>query len=1547
MPQWLRRARAALVAAGLLLAFALALLWPQPARAQAVVQKTLCVGVASQLPSCPASASVSSVSLGQPVYYEVTILGSTGPVDLKEIFPPGFQLTGVVCTGQSNLPLSPIVTGLSSGAVCQFSGSFGAGSTSGANNVVELRATHTNPVIASDSHNAAIPLNGPLPSDLKITKTADLASIDVSAGPQLVTYTITLENLGANDLLLGTLLQIADRLALLPNSVALNAQLVSSTCAVQSQNSTLLPLSDCLQLGPNQPPNVNPLLIGYAAPHDFAVWEYPAGTPGLLRVGDKIVLTVVVQVSKKVDIQCVVAPNSDGFVEAAHILLTLPPAAPGMSATTLADLIPGNNSAQVPLQVITGETQVDPNCNAPYKPKLAIAKIQTSPTPATGVPWNPSGSLGPTVDYKVTVQNVSATHSIRNIQLVDVVREGIGTPPFLATLDSHTCAASDCTNLNPIAMPVALQGYNMAATVFGAQLYGGSSLPSNGSMSFTIRMRYHAQKCDSFRDGAFDPIHNHVQVASWEEVDNNTQQSVNVTLAFPLDQFVTTNMQEAPACPLKVSKTPTNTGPFAPPRIVFNTPYSYTVSYENTDPVQSFTVGTLIDTLRFTPPGLGGQPYAISLKVDYNYACVPFGPISGHPTANASSPGNDIAYIVANALPQQGVRLIQNSGPVTFGPSSKLVCTVVVTVNPPAASDPYCWTADLDNSAILDMSAYYDPNFPWSTNPGNTNMWATVTKPLPACFNWAVNKFVTPAWTTPGGGPLSWSYTIFNAGPPMTTGGPLISDQFLNAANNPLAAVVTGFSVGCPIAGSCPNPQPGWLINNPIQTPPGGTSVLVPFNLGHGQTLQTNLTVQNAPASVVHGGKACNRVWASLPNFGTGSYWKNLNTLTDTACALILDVGFVKVTKQVVNNTGLATPASYQVTLACTYPGITLPATTFNLASGASGTAGNIPIGSTCTVSDSPPVPPGSNSCAFPVWQISSIPLSPFTTSMTPGATTSVTLKNTLTCRPVSSIRIQKTTSVPSGLPPPPLTFSFSVSCSPMGPNGIFPVPANGQLIIPNIPIVSTCTVAEIVPTYPIPDCSWTATPNPVTLTVNVPIKVPTAKFTNKLVCTGKIRIKKSTSVPLGTSLPASILFNVNCSPGGAFTITMPPNGLSAPLTVATPSACSVTEQVPPAPAGCFWTVVKFPPGNVSVPPVGTATVNFTNKLTCKPGRLTIKKKQTIVPPGVPAPGAFQFNVNCQPGGPTTVVTVPASGQNQVVNIPAPASCTVVEQFPTPPPGCTWNAVQTPSGNIAVPPNTNVLVTVINKLTCQQTGTLVIVKTIQGFANQGPPPGTVDFNVDCGPGPGQNVQVATNGSPFSMVVPAPATCVVTEYLPPSFPPCFWSVTQSPAGPVTTIPGGTVTVTFHNQRVCSGASTLLLRKMVLLSGSSTPVSPNQLPFAASAVFEVDVACPGSPAIRVALSAANGFQAVTGPYPIATQCTFQEVTPPAGLAPCTWLGVSYPQGQGAVIAGNQIVREIHNLVSCPALPPIARAPARGAGQAAGLAARPRYRSAARRR
>jgi uncharacterized repeat protein (TIGR01451 family) len=1318
---------------------------PDGAQAQTpalTISKRLCDLSTSQ---CP----LASAALGQTVFYEVTIDNIGRPADqvhLKETLPAGFVLSAVLCgpTGgpMTPYPLGPIVANLALPAnaklICRFVGAFGAGSTSVVTNKVEAIDGHADPAngtaIASGTSSNAVNLAAPLPSDLSITKTLlgpTAQPLDVSAGPQNATYKIVLENLGANDLYLGSILQIMDRLYLQPQSVALNVRFLSATCAVVSANGSLLPLSDCLDT--SQPASASPLLVGYTAPQAFVAWRYPTsgqGSAGLLRAGDKVELTVTVEVSRLPGVNCILAQDADGFWQEAHIVLTLPPVGGG-PATTLDDLVPANNTSEVSLGVRTGATQLDPACNAPFKPKLAIKKVQVLPSGSTVVAWSPSG---PDVFYQLTVQNLSSAYLIRNIHLVDLVEEGIGTPPFTATLVSQSCPGAICTTATPMS-PQQLPGYAVARPVFGAVLFGGATslgtatIPGttpSGSLtaSFLLRLRYSNPACDSYVDGNIDPIRNIMQAVSWDEIDS----SGNVTaVTQPLEQSVTTRMKEAPACPLTVVKHPTVGGPF-PPQLRFNVPYSYTVTYTNPDPLHAFTVGTLIDALRYTPWPTGAGHYAISLKVDYNYQCASNG-VTGYPASNpAGYPNYDTAYAVENALPQQGVRLIQG-GPVTFPPGKTLTCTVTVVVHPPAASDPYCSTAMLDNAAILDMSPFYNPNLPWPS--GTPNMMGKTQTPLPVCFDWSVNKSADPTWTWQGGGPLSWAWDIYNAGPSMTSGGPLISDQF-----TPPVPVNSFTPPACTTLPAC---TASWLGTNPVATAPGAASVLVPYVMGHGQTLRTILNVQNAPAALAPGpnGLVCNQVTASLPNLGGNNYWKNPDPATRTAkaCVKILATGSFVIRKVVTNNSGLPiNPAyAYQINVSCTYPpdpAVLIPPVNLTLVAGQSSQpVGHIPVGSKCTVTETPPpVPPGSATCAYPVWQIYTMPLLPFIVSQ-PNVTITVPLTNNLTCRPVGALSIKKTTIFPPGMPAAFANVVFQVSCPSPGPNTNVPVPANGVVTIPNIPIVSTCTVTEQVPASTVPGCAWTATPNPASVQVMVPGGTAGVSVANKLVCAaavGRLFIEKQTIAPAGTPLPATIPFNVNCGPGASnLPVSVPVSGVSLPLNIAAPATCTITEQVPPAPPGCVWSVTQLPPGNLAI-------------------------------------GA----------------------------------------------------------------GANVTVTVIDRLVC---------------------------------------------SPVDL-------------------------------------------------------TLLVRKFVLVDGSKTPVSPNQLSFWPTAAFKVDVTCGTNPAAHYTLSTGNNFQAQHGQVPTGTNCTIVEIPPPAP-ANCSW-ATSYPQGQSALITGNQVVRDIYDRLTCPAkpvLPPAGGAPA----------------------
>jgi uncharacterized repeat protein (TIGR01451 family) len=1199
---------------------------PTPASAQISVSKRLCGDSACTTP-------LATASLGIPYVYQITITNA-GPavrnVRVVDTLPPGFQLTGTAC-GPPGGPMAILATssqianlpvpGNGGQLVCELSGFF-TGAATGANNQVQIFDKTTDALLATGAWNSNISLSTPLPIDLAVTKTASISTLDISGGPQIVTYIIRVKNVGQSDAYLASMFALEDRLSLLPSSVVLNATLVGATCAVVPANSTLAPASDCLNPVPVTPPP-NPLLIGSTGQYDLARWRFPSGSLGLLRVGDEIVLTVQVRVSTAPGADCVIVPGGDGFIESAHLTFNL--LSSTGQPTALVDQLAGNNIANVPLSVITGATQVNNACNAPFgppSPVLQIEKRQISPFPSTAtLAWAPNSNSGSMAIYHLRINNLS-NRRIRNIHLRDVVHEAVGTPPFTATYLSDTCPAAICTARTG-APPQQLPGYGTVATVFDATLYGGTSLglAPNGTANFLIRLRYSDPRCDSLPDGNVDRIDNRMQILSWEEVDTTTSQ-VTVVNNQILQHQVTTLMQEAPRCPLVVTKARrVPPGPFPPAnRIDFNQPFTYDVTFSNPTATQ-YVMGTLIDTLRFTAPptpaGLG--PYAIQLQVDYHYTCVPNSPgsVTGYPQNNLANPANNTVYAVASTLPQQGVRLIQNTGPVTFNANSSLVCAVTVIVRPPAATDPNCSIGLLDNAAILDLSPYYNANLPWpsSSPPG---MWAHVTTPLPRCYNWVINKTATPAWTWQGGGPLSWTYSVTNAGPPQTSNGPLIRDQFSPVTGNVNTSVdVTSFSVACTNpATPCAST---WLGPNPAAANPGATTVQIPQTFATGQTLAVTLNVQNAPMSVTPPSQICNNVSAYLlTNLGDNSYWKNPQTLASQACIPVLATAPLRIRKQIVNPYNVVVPQSFEVTVTCApYP---LAPSTYQVAgSGPATTIQHVPVGDQCSVTETPPPPlqprPG---CAFPVWETTRVPAGPIT--IVAGTVNQVSVINRVRCLTLGTLVIRKNTIFPAGS----TAFSavtVNVSCSPYGPArqiGVnsSPQQPTGQVTLNDIPVGSVCTVTEELPPDTVQDCGWTVFRSPL-----APVTVPASgmvhvNLSNRWICTPGgvgLRIVKRTWVdgqPAPTRpwlgwvsiFPAqSFPVTVTCGGGVHHVLLNPSNNYEAPVgPIAAGSVCTVEEVPPPFPMGdgCVWAPF-YTPGLQILYVSGQVMVDILNRQYC------------------------------------------------------------------------------------------------------------------------------------------------------------------------------------------------------------------------------------------------------------------------------------------------------------------------------------------------------------
>ena len=918
--------------------------------------------------------------------------------------------------------------------------------------------------------NTYVDPNLPLPTNLTIAKTANISSVDLTYGPQTVSYTFTITNAGSQTVYLGQLLALENSLSLPGQGVVLNAKFLGASCTVLPASGTTPP-PDCLAPVPVfQVPM--PYTVFSTAPAPFVRWRYPPGSAGRLGPGDKIFLMVQVELSRVPGVICVLAPNADGLNNLGRLVLNMPPIGSG-PATALANSNTADNAATASLSATTGPTLVDPACNAgfqPPPPSLQVVKIQQSPPIV--YPWPSS------ISYRVTVRNTSSNPNlrIRRINVGDWVTAGVGTPSFVARLDLHSCAPPPCTvtYTPPGAMPLA--GSGATRQMYGAILINQTSggLLPNQMASFTVRIRYSNPGCDSYPGINPKPILNFGRVLSWDEDVAGTVTHMNQIV----QSGVTTRMQTVPPCPLAVTKTATtNVVRFGNPNS--STSVNYTISFSNSSG-QTRTIGTIVDLARI----VASPPYANQLDVRYMFNCfVTQGTVTGfpvwqHPT-NPNIPA--AAYVVATQLAQQGVQLIRNTQPVVFGPNSRLTCNVFVWVLPPDPSDPHCATGQLENAVMMDMSPFFDPNAGWpNINPPGTI--ATVRGDLPRCFNLVVNKDVqTTPWIWQGGGPLTWTLHVTNHGAPITAPGIVVTDTL-----DP-GLTVTGANTACLPAGCSYAWAPSPTAGNPSALQVNGLAT-------NGAEIRTTINVANAPPSIAPGGEVCNVATASMSASAqppTNHYfWKNTNTLHGRACIPILPTAPLTILKTVDNRTGLALPTSmtFQVAVNCTNPNPTYngPSTSVTVAANGSATVQHIPIGSTCAVSETPPPTPRPGPrCLWPTWSMAYLPAANATIA---ADTNTVTVSNRLVCGPPPPATLQfgiwyLVNSSPTPRHPfdptvspwlPPQTFPIIVICGSNPPVTVILDSSNSYQGSVSSTAGTTCTLSETPPPFPFPTCHWT-----------------------------------------------------------------------------------------------------------------------------------------------------------------------------------------------------------------------------------------------------------------------------------------------------------------------------------------------------------------------------------------------------------------------------------------------------------------------------------------
>jgi uncharacterized repeat protein (TIGR01451 family) len=1544
----------AILLAGLLIAGG-----ADPARAQVAVSKDLCfpsssgptvcvIANGSVLPVVPPSTAVS---------YQINLSSPTATsVDLAETFAPGFVPQSTTCGPSmpaiaSQMFFGPINLLPNQPVTCTITGYFNylPATANNANNLVTVypAGNHAGAaLVVSNPVNAVVGSPSTIPSDVSVSKTATVTSS--GNGTATVHYKITVTNHGPNDVY-G--LQLQDRVTVPTTSIPLTVTYQGNGACHQWVTSTMsgTPVagtSDCFGAVPST--IHSPVFVPSTSPVDFVQWSYPALSTGVLKNGNSMVIEFDAVIAVPVGMACQLVVGGNSLINEAHIGFNIP----GATTTTFESAF-NNNTSSVPVP-IAFNAAINPNCG---KPALNFTKKLSPGQPAT-FDW----TVNNTVSYDITLQNTS-NQPLTNIQLLDTVHSlgdfvsgGIGTPAFEADLFGISCTpAAGCANSTGPGPPQQVTGYLNPHWMAGTNI---PSLAAGATVVFQLKINYSNPDCDSYPDIKLKPVNNFARAKYSDPTLGGNAITLQTDPAIAL-------FEPPKPCNFQVTKKVTG----GAQKIVFGTPVNYTVTYQNLSGQQA-TIGTMIDALRIAQP-----TYASPLNVHYNYTCSATAGVTGFTIVGGTFPiaKSGLVQVVPTALPQQGVRIIQNLVPVIFPAGGTVTCNVTIVVDQPGPGPHCARTGDLDNAAIMDQSAFYDPNLPWpaNTNPG---FYYHVSLPLPQCFNLVVNKGAVvkganPPWTTQNGGPIDYQLTISNLGDPIVpSDGVSVTDAFV--------PVPLWNYVGSSVADQClnasvfsPNPHLPECNFNWAVPPTNISSMLNILSLAQNWAASPSFRVTGPyPAPYpAKPGQVCNDAAVTLlpPPAGLKPedwYANDPKTWKTNRCVPIFTVADLKVVKvvQVAAPALPPPPTSFTVTVNCVLmlnntnygPSQTF---TFNTppdpipAQGMS----NIPVGSTCTITEqalpATPIPDKGCPSGFAAWGPIKYPnvLDPKQTlqSLVIGASSNtLEVLNSLACVPVqTNIKICKVAGPGIAIGTP---FTFSVGASTVTvPAG--PAPGGTCVLGPSVPVGSTVTVSETMAGSTVtsiavaPTSRLVGTPNLAGGSVNVAIGsgMTDVTFTNQKL--GFLEICKSGDVA------GSFTFTVN--PGGLGPFAVPAGACSPAIQVnagqvviqeAPTSGISMTgcATVPASQQGACNLGAGTSTVTVASGDVSSATVALiTNRKDKETGTLTLKKT-IAAPPGGSLPNlggvVFPVDVVCTPG-PSTTVTLTAANPSQVIsNIPVGATCSVVEQPLTSTGTCGKPLVSValpptylPGQNVTIPAlPASASVEVTNVMACVAQGSLAVIKKMAPGPAAPPaiPPGvTFPVQVSCTPnGPNQvvNLTAATPSVTLSNINLG-STCTITELAPVGPIPsnCKWGPPTYPGGQSATITAQpTAERVVQNALICTGP---VLAPVTLLKTITNQVpgltSTSNIP------FPVTITCqPGGAVVNETLLP-NTPKTVN--LPVGSSCNVAEVTPlppppgscvPGAVVPPVWLPPTYLPGQPVTIPAPpaQLTVTVNNVMAC---------------------------------
>ncbi len=1254
----------------------------------------------------PSNACVPlpSPSIHQLVMYEFSVdnmLGTAGAqINFSELYPTQFTPltpTGatdpIICTDStgasvalsmsagtpSNITLSNLPADL---ITCRFHGYFNQPGVSTLNQIEDDTAVVVADVPVTVSSNPVLPVDYALSKEILPTTTLPLTVPSLTFGDNHIAYRITLE--GAGDAIIGPNFLISDQMGLAAGAAPMGVSFVSTPTCKRGPAGNATQNVPCTMVHQGTGP-----LGQQNAWNDLMQVQFD-GPAFILPDAEVIEIDFVLEIAAP-DAQACVLDSLMSIYNRAFVTFA-------NGAVAFNDPDNSNNMAgfggEVEAQVQTN-LQPDPDCplptdDTPPPAEPSPLKITKEAVDGTG-PY--AWGQGNQIDYVITLENTGSV-MMHDILLTDIVQNLAFTPNFqvqLLDINILTCNTS-CSVVAPtsLAGPVgSIQHYTDFENM--AEVKIDEIAPGDG-VEIHVGLTYFKPHCDTAPDYPQKLIRN-------AAIANFKYQSVNdpdVYFNGIGTAIADVEMEKVEACEIKTFKRQISD----PDHVIFGQPTVYEVGFINGGD-QTLNIGSLIDSMRLEQPN-----YASSLTATYSFQCSQNGGVSGY---QSNGTGQGFVSYVGQA--NQGLRIMDHPGFVTFPPNSELICEVHVTLSPPPATDQFCFSninevPSVQNTAIMDQALYYNSNLPFPTGPQNYN-WDTTRSELPRCYRLALNKTATPPTTGPQGPAINYTITVHN---PSASGSPDGDIDF------PLGSVH------------------GWAIRDQMTTVPAPLTTITQdpcdgTQVGVGCTWTapyTGLTMNKlaadsyatwqysaAPNPEFTPHEVCNTVKADYMldggNFDTDRWYLHPESVLEKQiCVQIRNK--VHVTKEFDLPAGEALPSglSIDVSVTCThsdFPNFPVRTLTLNDANNWSGFAWT-PVGATCQVQEQQPAQVLPSHCT---WEDALYAPSQSITTDSSANDWYVTVTNPVSCE-YGDVTINKQVNpstggpqIPAGFalstPPANSSYTIDMTCA----DGQAPDPdlvhsvtfgaQGGSEVVPNVPAGLMCSVVETLPTAE-DGCQWLQSlPQDLTVaanTANRNLAVNSLNVVNSYVCedsdyTQFDIVKRLAFVGPQPAGPLDFSFNIGCDIGGVpspnpATISYPAdfnNNTYGTETIIVTGAgtnsanCSVTEVLPTPPAGCSWALPFYTfttntavGGSItaqslnSVEPDGSSTNKLfvTNRLTCTgitTGKLDITK---TINQGTPTPGfvfatppaGTTYDVSAMCGSAgTSSLTFPANGGTQ------------------------------------------------------------------------------------------------------------------------------------------------------------------------------------------------------------------------------------------------------------------------------------------------------------